>query len=84
MKFKLVFVLLFGSLLSGCTSKIEKQFMAGCEAGGAPSEVCECMYEKHEDKYGEDHLDYVLNHPDADFMNFSIETAQTCAREYMD
>ncbi|EBK2343923.1 hypothetical protein A9Z61_11785 [Moraxella osloensis] len=41
--------------LVGCASKVEKEFMQGCNyaTGGMGEDVCKCVYDKIEDDYGE-------------------------------
>lgn len=47
---------LLGTAVSGCASETERQFVSGCESGGVGQSTCECIYDKLEDKYGEDAL----------------------------
>jgi len=32
-------------VLAGCSSEVEKEFMAGCRNGGVPKSTCSCMYD---------------------------------------
>lgn len=44
-------------MLVGCSSEVERQFMKGCTQGiGDSKSVCSCVYDKMEDKYGEEAL----------------------------
>lgn len=49
----LILACLAGLLLGGCASKTERQFIAGCKSGGVEADVCECVYDRLVDKYGE-------------------------------
>lgn len=44
MRTLLVPVLLLGLL--GCSSREEKEFMAGCRSGGVPRSLCSCIYQE--------------------------------------
>ena len=84
MKFKILVVMLVASaFLTGCQSKSERQFVRGCQSSGADSSVCECIYSKMEDKYGEegfkDNL-YTLD-PKEDFQRELVNTTLKCAKE---
>lgn len=56
MNIKLVVLFLMVMGISGCASEAERQFVSGCESGGVGQSTCECIYDKLEDKYGEDAL----------------------------
>lgn len=49
-------MVLLGTAISGCAGETERQFVSGCESGGVGQSTCECIYDKLEDKYGEDAL----------------------------
>lgn len=57
MKIQTLLVLISIALMaSGCASKTERQFISGCKTGGIDGSTCSCIYDKLEDKYGEDGL----------------------------
>lgn len=37
-------------LLAGCSSKVEREFIAGCQSSGAAKSFCSCTYDELEDK----------------------------------
>ncbi|MEG0349012.1 MAG: hypothetical protein RR605_13255, partial [Acinetobacter sp.] len=43
-------------MIAGCASKTERQFISGCKTGGIDGSTCSCIYDRLEDKYGEDDL----------------------------
>ena len=43
-------------MTAGCASKTERQFISGCKTGGIDGSTCSCIYDKLENKYGEDGL----------------------------
>lgn len=55
------FTVLIFLLLSACSSKAERQFMAGCTSGGTDSAQCSCVYDKLERHYGEDTMERLAN-----------------------
>ena len=73
--------------LAGCASKIERQFISGCKTGGIEGDVCECIYDKLEKKYGEDDLKnniwyfraFQSNHLRLYFFNFRSDY---CVKKY--
>lgn len=51
--------LILGLLLSSCTSEARKarsEVVSGCKEMGATSAVCNCVYDKLEDHFGEDSM----------------------------
>ena len=66
-------------LASGCASKTERQFISGCKTGGIDGSTCSCIYDKLEDKYGEDGLKnnlYTLQQTESfqmDLVNISYQ-----------
>lgn len=69
--------------LAGCASKIERQFISGCKTGGIEGDVCECIYDKLEKKYGEDDLKnniYTLDQSER-FQRDMANTAYQCMKE---
>ncbi|MFW1995506.1 hypothetical protein ACG904_11230 [Acinetobacter guillouiae] len=57
MKIQTSLVLISVALMaSGCASKTERQFISGCKTGGIDGSTCSCIYDKLENKYGEDGL----------------------------
>lgn len=70
-------------LLVGCASKTERQFVSGCKASGVDSDICECIYDKLESKYGEDGLKnnmYTFHQTDA-FQHDMADTTFQCMKE---
>ena len=69
--------------LAGCASKTERQFISGCKTGGIEGDVCECIYDKLEKKYGEDDLKnniYTLDQSER-FQRDMANTAYQCMKE---
>lgn len=66
-------------MASGCASKTERQFISGCKTGGIDGSTCSCIYDKLEDKYGEDGLKnnlYTLQQTESfqmDMVNVSFQ-----------
>ena len=66
-------------LASGCASKTERQFISGCKTGGIDGSTCSCIYDRLEDKYGEDRLKenlYTLQQTESfqiDMVNISYQ-----------
>ena len=66
-------------LLSACASKTERQFISGCKTGGIDGSTCSCIYDRLEDKYGEDRLKenlYTLQQTESfqiDMVNISYQ-----------
>lgn len=70
-------------LLMGCASKTERQFISGCKASGVESDICSCIYDKLEDKYGEDDLKnnmYTFHQTDA-FQQDTANATFQCLKE---
>ena len=75
--------LLLSFLIAGCASKTERQFVSGCKASGVDSEICECIFDKLEAKYGEDGLKdnmYTLNQTES-FQRDTANTTFQCMKE---
>ena len=77
---------LFSDLVSpvptGCSSGVEGQFIRGCKAGGADSDMCSCVYEKMKATYGEEGIDKNLNdYPSQAFSEHIIENTVQCTKE---
>lgn len=76
---------LLSTVLSSCASKTERQFASICEINGIDTSICKCVYDRLEDKYGEDRLKRNLFTPspsqadqfEHDIVNNSIQ----CTRE---
>lgn len=74
----LVFISL-ALMITGCASKAERQFISGCKTGGIDGSTCSCIYDKLEDKYGEDDLKsnlYTLQQTESfqmDLVNISYQ-----------
>lgn len=70
-------------LASGCASKTERQFISGCKTGGIDGSTCSCIYDKLEDKYGEDGLKnnlYTLQQTEA-FQMDMVNVSYQCMKE---
>lgn len=70
-------------LLMGCASKTERQFISGCKASGVDSDICSCIYNKLEDKYGEEDLKnnmYTFHQTDA-FQHDTANATFQCMKE---
>lgn len=77
-----LFSLLLVFLLVGCSSPMKRQFVAGCSQGGmvADKDMCECLYDKTEEYYGEDELKRmaVKNEIPPDFIEKAFSFAEQC------
>ncbi|MEG0132124.1 MAG: hypothetical protein RR677_11715 [Acinetobacter sp.] len=66
-------------MIAGCASKTERQFISGCKTGGIDGSTCSCIYDRLEDKYGEDDLKsnlYTLQQTESfqmDLVNISYQ-----------
>ena len=66
-------------MTAGCASKTERQFISGCKTGGIDGSTCSCIYDRLEDKYGEDDLKsnlYTLQQTESfqmDLVNISYQ-----------
>jgi hypothetical protein len=66
-------------MTTGCASKTERQFISGCKTGGIDGSTCSCIYDRLEDKYGEDNLKsnlYTLQQTESfqmDLVNISYQ-----------
>jgi len=68
---------------SGCASKTERQFISGCKTGGIDGSTCSCIYDKLEDKYGEDGLKnnlYTLQQTES-FQMDMVNVSYQCMKE---
>lgn len=70
-------------LLTGCASKTERQFVNGCKTGGIDGSTCSCIYQKLENKYGEDGLKSNLYtmHQTTSFQQDMIQSSMQCMQE---
>ena len=80
MKIQTSLVLISLALITtGCASKAERQFISGCKTGGIDGSTCSCIYDRLEDKYGEDDLKsnlYTLQQTESfqmDLVNISYQ-----------
>ena len=80
MKIQTSLVLISLALVAtGCASKAERQFISGCKTGGIDGSTCSCIYDRLEDKYGEDDLKsnlYTLQQTESfqmDLVNISYQ-----------
>lgn len=67
-------------LMSGCTSRVEREFMEGCVSPGVPKDVCSCTYDKIEERYSEEKLERMEKYraiPE-DFMEETINAMKIC------
>ena len=70
-------------LASGCASKTERQFISGCKTGGIDGSTCSCIYDKLENKYGEDGLKenlYTLQQTES-FQRDMVNISYQCMKE---
>lgn len=70
-------------LVAGCTSKMERDYITGCVASGAPKEKCSCAFEKLENQYpGEvfERMEKTGFVPD-DFMQANVIAIKSCMAE---
>lgn len=84
MKIQISLALIFVALMtSGCASKTERQFISGCKTGGIDGSTCSCIYDKLEDKYGEDGLKnnlYTLQQTES-FQMDMVNVSYQCMKE---
>ena len=84
MKIQTSLVLISIALIaSGCASKTERQFISGCKTGGIDGSTCSCIYDKLEDKYGEDGLKnnlYTLQQTES-FQMDMVNVSYQCMKE---
>lgn len=84
MKIQTSLVLISIALMaSGCASKTERQFISGCKTGGIDGSTCSCIYDKLEDKYGEDGLKnnlYTLQQTES-FQMDMVNVSYQCIKE---
>lgn len=84
MKIQTSLVLISVALMSsGCASKTERQFISGCKTGGIDGSTCSCIYDKLEDKYGEDGLKnnlYTLQQTES-FQRDMVNVSYQCMKE---
>ena len=84
MKIQISLVLISVALMaSGCASKTERQFISGCKTGGIDGSTCSCIYDKLEDKYGEDGLKNNLYTPQQteSFPMDMVNVSSQCMKE---
>ena len=70
-------------MTAGCASKTERQVISGCKTGGIDSSTCSCIYDKLENKYGEDGLKeniYTLQQTES-FQTDMINVSYQCMKE---
>ena len=84
MKIQTLLVLISIALMaSGCASKTERQFISGCKTGGIDGSTCSCIYDKLENKYGEDGLKenlYTLQQTES-FQMDMVNVSYQCMKE---
>ena len=84
MKIQISLVLISVALMaSGCASKTERQFISGCKTGGIDGSTCSCIYDKLENKYGEDGLKeniYTLQQTES-FQRDMVNISYQCMKE---
>ncbi|MBP1471688.1 MULTISPECIES: hypothetical protein [Acinetobacter] len=84
MKIQISLVLISVALMaSGCASKTERQFISGCKTGGIDGSTCSCIYDKLENKYGEDGLKnnlYTLQQTES-FQMDMVNVSYQCMKE---
>ena len=70
-------------MTAGCASKTERQFISGCKTGGIDGSTCSCIYDKLENKYGEDGLKeniYTLQQTES-FQMDMVNVSYQCMKE---
>ena len=70
-------------MIAGCASKTERQFISGCKTGGIDGSTCSCIYDRLEDKYGEDGLKnnlYTLQQTES-FQTDMVNVSYQCMKE---
>ena len=70
-------------MITSCASKAERQFISGCKTGGIDGSTCSCIYDKLENKYGEDGLKeniYTLQQTES-FQTDMINVSYQCMKE---
>ena len=70
-------------MTAGCASKTERQFISGCKTGGIDGNTCSCIYDKLENKYGEDGLKeklYTLQQTES-FQRDMVNISYQCMKE---
>lgn len=70
-------------MTAGCASKTERQFISGCKTGGIDGSTCSCIYDKLENKYGEDALKenlYTLQQTES-FQGDMVNISYQCMKE---
>ena len=84
MKIQTSLVLISLALMAaGCASKAERQFISGCKTGGIDGSTCSCIYDKLENKYGEDGLKeniYTLQQTES-FQMDMVNVSYQCMKE---
>ena len=84
MKIQTSLVLISVALMaSGCASKTERQFISGYKTGGIDGSTCSCIYDKLENKYGEDGLKenlYTLQQTES-FQKDMVNISYQCMKE---
>ena len=84
MKIQISLVLISVALMaSGCASKTERQFISGCKTGVIDGSTWSCIYDKLENKYGEDGLKeniYTLQQTES-FQMDMVNVSYQCMKE---
>ena len=79
--FKISFLVLGITVLIGCSSSVERQFMKDCTQGqGISKSICSCLYDKLENNYGDKAIQAVDEGryiPD-DFEDNMMRYAESC------
>lgn len=78
-----LFPVIFFIAISGCSSKAEKEFVAGCTQGGVSFSQCDCIYEKLEEHYGKKPLEQSAKRRTlpADFSNMALNASLVCSSQ---
>lgn len=71
------------ALSSGCSSRVDREFKAGCRAGEVSDEICDCTYKKIKKKYSEKTLEKMseYGYPPEGFMEFTLHATRQCVSE---
>lgn len=86
MKAKLVLFSLIATLI-GCSNSTKDTYVSACRAGGSPEAICTCVYNKLENTYGEEKLQFFIDNSATtiseapQFMEYTLEAAVQCTRK---
>ncbi len=82
MTFKIFMTGIALMMLGACASKAEREYVRGCVANGASTDLCECSYEKLQEFYPEEIFNNIeKGYLPPDIMNKMVESIQMCVTE---